>query len=129
KLRTGGWGLVAPTIRKGKAPIYFYGWGVMSGDPDIVYYNKFHSVNWGRKGNYSRYKNPEVDDLVIKARKEVDPVKRKSLYLKITKIVLKDAPWLFFKQEVMLVGKSKKLKGVIFHPSERIYFHKAYFTD
>jgi peptide/nickel transport system substrate-binding protein len=127
KLRTGGWGLVAPTIRNGKAPIYFYGWGVMSGDPDMVFYNKYHSKNWGRKGNYSRYKNPVVDDLVIKARKEVSPAKRKSLYMKITKIVLKDAPWLFFKQEVMLVGKSKKLKGVIFHPSERIYFHKAYF--
>lgn len=126
RLRTGGWGLVAPTIRNGKAPIYFYGWGAMSGDPDMIFFNKFHSKNHGRKGNYSRYSNPEVDKLVEAARQELDSKKRKQMYDNLAKMVLHDAPWLFFKQEVMLVGKSKKLKGVIFHPSERIYFHKAY---
>ncbi len=129
KLRTGGWGLVAPTIRKGKAPIYFYGWGAMSGDPDMIFFNKFHSKNHGRKGNYSRYNNPAVDKLVDQARQEVGTAKREKMYFQLAKMVLKDAPWLFFKQEVMLVGKSKKLKGVIFHPSERIYFHKASLED
>jgi peptide/nickel transport system substrate-binding protein len=129
RLRTGGWGLVAPTIRKGKAPIYFYGWGALTGDPDIIMYNKFHSKNHGRKGNYSRYTNPKVDKLIEQARMETDSAKRKKMYFELSRMILKDAPWLFFKQEVMLVGKSKKLKGVIFHPSERIYFHKAWLED
>ena len=41
-------------------------------------------------------------------------------------MLMDDPPWIFFKQEVMLVGKSKKLKGVIIHPGERIYWRKAY---
>ncbi len=129
KLRTGSWGLVAPTIRKGKAPMYFYGWGVISGDPDVAMFFKYHSSMHGRQGNYTRYKNAKVDDFLQRARSSIDKKMRKSLYKKAAKQVIKDAPWIFFKQEVMLVGKSKKLKGVIFHPSERIYFHEAYLED
>ncbi len=129
KLRTGGWALVAPTIRKGKAPIFFYGFGAGLGDGDTVLYNKFHSSNWGRKGNYTRYKNPDMEKLVEEARGVTDPAKRKALYKKAAKIVIDDAPWLFFKQEMMLVGKNKKLKGVIYLPSERILFHKARLED
>ncbi len=124
-LRTGSWGLVAPTIRKGKAPIYFYGWGTTTGDADMAMYFKFHSSMWGRSGNYSRYKNPKVDKLLEEGRKELDSAKRKAIYLKAAKQVTEDAPWIFFKQEMMLCGKSKKLKGVIFHPSQSLFLHKA----
>jgi len=129
KLRTGDWGLVAPTIRNGKAPVYFYGWGVMSGDADMAMYFKFHSSMWGAQGNYDRYKNPVVDKLLEQARSTVDAGKRKALYKEAVKVVIQDAPWVFLKQEVMLVGKSKKLHGVILHPSERVYFHKARLDD
>ena len=98
----------------------------MSGDADMAMFFKFHSSMHGRQGNYSRYKNPEVDRLLMKARSSIDPAERKALYKKTASLVVRDAPWLFFKQEVMLVGKTKKLKGVIFHPSERVYFHKAW---
>ena len=36
-----------------------------------------------------------------------------------------DAPWVFFKQEEMLCGQSKKLSGVVYHPSQSLFFHKA----
>jgi peptide/nickel transport system substrate-binding protein len=126
KLRTGSWGLVAPSVRKGKAPMYLYGWGVSTGDPDMVMYNKFHSATHGRSGNYSRYKNPAYEAVIDKARQVTDEGKRKAMYKKAAKMLLADPPWIFFKQEVMLVGKSKKLKGVIIHPGERIYWRKAY---
>ncbi|MDP7503771.1 MAG: ABC transporter substrate-binding protein [Nitrospinota bacterium] len=126
KLRTGSWGLVAPTIRKGKAPMFFYGWGASTGDADMVMYQKFHSNNHGRSGNYTRYKNPAYEKVVVKARQLIDPAARKALYKKAAKMLMDDPPWIFFKQEVMLVGKSKKLKGVIIHPGERIYWRKAY---
>ena len=126
RLRTGSWGLVAPSVRKGKAPMFLYGWGVSTGDPDMVMYNKFHSATHGRSGNYTRYKNPELEKIVDKARQVIDPVKRKAMYKEAAKLVIADPPWVFFKQEVMLVGKSKKLKGVIVHPGERLYWRNAY---
>ncbi len=126
RLRTGSWGLVAPSVRKGKAPMFLYGWGISTGDPDMVMYNKFHSATHGRSGNYTRYKNPELEKIVDKARQVIDPVKRKAMYKKAAKMVIDNPPWVFFKQEVMLVGKSKKLKGVIVHPGERLYWRNAY---
>jgi len=126
KLRTGSWGLVAPTIRNGKAPMYFYGWGASTGDADMVMYQKFHSKNFGKSGNYSRYKNPAYEKVVVEARQLTDPAARKKLYLKAAKMLMDNPPWVFFKQEVMLVGKSSKLKGVIVHPGERLYWRKAY---
>ena len=126
KLRTGSWGLVAPSVRKGKAPMYLYGWGASTGDADMVMYQKFHSNTHGKSGNYSRYKNPPYEKLVEKARRITDPAQRKALYKKAAKLLIEDPPHVFFKQEVMLVGKSKKLKGVILHPGERIYWRNAY---
>lgn len=126
KLKTGSWGLVAPSVRKGKAPMFFYGWGASTGDADMVMYQKFHSSNHGRSGNYTRYSNPAYEKVVVKARQIVDPAARKVLYLKAAKMLHDNPPWIFFKQEVMIVGKSKKLKGVIIHPGERIYWRKAY---
>ena len=90
--------------------MFLYGWGISTGDPDMVMYNKFHSATHGRSGNYTRYKNPELEKIVDKARQVIDPVKRKAMYKKAAKMVIANPPWVFFKQEVMLVGKSKSSK-------------------
>ena len=125
KLKTGNWSLIAPAVRNGKAPMYFYGWGVVTGDADMALYYKFHSSMWGPPGNYDRYKNPQVDKRLDEARQEIDAAKRKAIYKEVAKQVVEDAPWVFFKQEEMLCGQSKKLSGVVYHPSQSLFFHKA----
>lgn len=45
--------------------------------------------------NWSFYQNPRVDDLVEKARRELDSKRRKKLYTEAQTIVCDEAPWAF----------------------------------
>jgi peptide/nickel transport system substrate-binding protein/oligopeptide transport system substrate-binding protein len=64
-------------------------------DPDNFLYVLLDSDNWGSKGNYSFYKNDEVDKLLAGARVETDWDKRIELYQHAEKLIVEDAPWVF----------------------------------
>jgi ABC-type transport system substrate-binding protein len=51
------------------------------------------SINDEDSNNTSFYSNPRVDDLLAKARGELDPARRKSLYREVDAIVCDEAPW------------------------------------
>jgi peptide/nickel transport system substrate-binding protein len=58
-------------------------------DPDPTLYSFFGSDG---SQNVNHYKNPEMDETLIAARKETDEAKRKALYDKATGIYLTDLP-------------------------------------
>ena len=58
-----------------------------SGDFDGLY-SLFHSSNVGGNFNWSCLKDPAIDTLLEQGRQEMDPVKRKDLYLTIEKKLL-----------------------------------------
>lgn len=49
----------------------------------------------GSSFNTAFYSNPRFDDLVSRARREIDPMKRKSLYREADEILCDEAPWAF----------------------------------
>lgn len=55
-----------------------------SGDLDGLY-ALFHSSNIGGNFNWSRLKDPEVDQMLMQGRQEGDPAKRKEIYLNLEK--------------------------------------------
>src|SRR5690606_38512825 len=80
---------------KGKADMAEMAW--MTNDPDTVPYLTLRTEASPDNGGFNSgyYSNPEVDDLLAKARKATDQAERGKLYAKVQEIVHEDAPWLF----------------------------------
>ncbi len=89
------WGVHLDIAERAETEMFRMGWVVDYADPDNFLYVLLHSDNWGSKGNYSHYKNPEVDRLLAEARIETETAKRLELYQKAEELIVEDAPWVF----------------------------------
>jgi peptide/nickel transport system substrate-binding protein len=71
--------------------------------PDPDQYDHYQSES---KANFWAYSNPDVDDLVEKARSEGDHAKRVELYQQLQELLAKDLPliYLYYEQEVQAVS-------------------------
>ena len=69
----------------------------MTNDPDTLPYLALRSEAFPDKGGFNSgyYSNPEVDELLNKAREVTDQGERAKLYKQMQKIVQEDAPWVF----------------------------------
>jgi peptide/nickel transport system substrate-binding protein len=88
----------------------------LDADPDP--HSLFHSSQFPPRGqNFVFYSNPEADRLIDKARRELDPTKRRNLYWHLHKVLADDQPYTWTVQVAMKWGISKRLGGVsISHP-------------
>lgn len=89
------WGTHLDTTARGQVPFFRMGWTCDYNDPDNFLYVLLNSVNKGNEGNYTRYHNPVVDMLTLRARRESDPNTRKKLYQQAEQIIVDDAPMVF----------------------------------
>ena len=81
-------------VTRGNFQIYFLRWVGANNDPDIFEY-VFHSKKTPPDGaNRGRYRNPQLDALLDRARTEADRDKRKQLYAEAQRIVAADLPYL-----------------------------------
>lgn len=69
-------------------------------DPDAMFYPLFHSDNIGSGGNYARYSNPEVDELLDQARASTDGAERAELYQQIDALILEDLPYAYLTHNI-----------------------------
>ena len=65
-----------------------WGWLGMI-DPDEYSYDLLHSDGWR---NFAYYKNPKLDELLVRARQELDPAKRGALYRESEHLWIEDMP-------------------------------------
>lgn len=105
------------------------GWGPGVADAHFTLYPQFHSSQIIPNAlGIARYSNPEVDQLLDQAMKELDEDVRKDLYSQAIEIIWEDAPWIFLYTQRNLLAVSKNLKGVFIHPGgEMFFFYTAYF--
>ena len=76
----------------GTGTIQISGSGIYA-DIDRALYTNFHSeVGGKRTGNHTGYKNPQVDQLLERARAARDSKERRELYKKATEIITDDSP-------------------------------------
>jgi len=68
------------------------GWG-LSVDPDA--YEIWHSSQIEKGFNFTSYRNPEVDKLLVEGRREYDIQKRKEIYWRIHELIADDQPYTF----------------------------------
>ncbi|HET8946473.1 MAG TPA: ABC transporter substrate-binding protein [Candidatus Polarisedimenticolia bacterium] len=116
----------------GEAQMFRFGWSLDYPDADAVLRPLLHSKNIGPAGNYFRYRNPAVDDLVDRALVIDEPAARADLYRKAERIaVMEDAPMLFLNYFGSMTLFKPYVKGVTptplgeFRiPLERLYLEK-----
>ncbi len=103
-------------IESGEAAFFRLGWTVDYPDPDDFLYSQFHSRNIGTAGNFSGYANPRVDDLLERARFEIDPKTRIALYQQVEQMILDDAPWVVVFHYTTHVLVKPNVRGVKLMP-------------
>jgi peptide/nickel transport system substrate-binding protein len=87
------WGTYIETvINKKEFDAAIIGW-IGAIDPDDWVYARFHT---GEKWNTTGYSNPEVDKLLEQGRVTTDQAERKKLYNQADKLIVMDAPFVFF---------------------------------
>lgn len=110
------------------APMYLRSWGI-TGDPESQITVLYHSKNWGLSGNYARYRNERVDELLDMADESLDQAQRAELYKEAERIITEEAPLCKLYDFVRLVAYTDDLHGVIYGTSEYQFFHKAWLDD
>ncbi|MDF0601883.1 ABC transporter substrate-binding protein [Psychromarinibacter sp. C21-152] len=80
---------------EGKADMAEMAW--MTNDPDTLPYLALRTDAWPSEGGFNSgyYSNPEVDELLEKARVSTSQEERAELYKEMQEIVQEDAPWVF----------------------------------
>jgi len=77
-------------------------------DPDGNSYVFMHTKAPQNDGGYS---NPEADKALEDARLVTDPAQRKTIYEKLTKVVLNDEPIIYLYHRKLLIAHTTKLEG------------------
>jgi oligopeptide transport system substrate-binding protein len=83
------WPTFRQALLRGEAELFRFSRYADYPDPDNIFYPLFHSQS---ESNFFRYRNPRVDDLLDKARRETDELQRARLYRDVEQIILDDAP-------------------------------------
>lgn len=80
-------------------------------DPDL--YSTFHSSQMAPQGsNFVFYSNPEVDQLIVSARQEMDEEKRRALYRELHAKLADDQPYLWLLQVSTKWGIRNRVQNV-----------------
>lgn len=97
-------------VDKGRFDAVLLGWSITP-DPDA--YEVWHSSQTGPgQLNFIGYKNPEVDELLDRARHSLDPAFRKPLYDRFQEILQDEQPYLFLYAAQALPVVSARFRGV-----------------
>jgi peptide/nickel transport system substrate-binding protein len=101
--------------------LHFLGWAPAILDAErqmVIFETSYHAP----KGlGTAFYSNPTVDEMLKKARVEVDTAKRASLYCDASKLVWDEAPWLFLWNQRFPIVYSAKVENVSYLPNEKFY--------
>lgn len=109
------WTAFLDKIEKGDFQACLLGWAMSTPPSHQDNYQIWHSSQIGENGsNHVAYTNKEVDDLLVKVRRELDPKKRHEMEFRIQQVLFEDQPynWMYMAAEHR--AYSKKWRGVRF---------------
>ena len=105
-------------MKNGETDMYLLGWANQSGDGDASL-----SPVWSKEGfmtgeNGSFYSTPQVEELLVAARQEMNPEKRKEMYQKVQEIFTADQVRFVTRGTEYISITGKNVKGLRYTPSE-----------
>lgn len=83
------WPSFSQMLREGGAPLFRYAWYADVPDPDNFLYALFHSTS---SRNFSFFRNPHVDALLLRAREETEIALRMALYQEAEQKIMDETP-------------------------------------
>jgi len=98
------WAQYLSLYRQSKLPMWIIGWAADYPDPDNFVTPFQHSK--GTYGSAQGYNNPQVDKLIVDARNETDPAKRRAIYFQLMKIAYDDITTLYLQPTGFIVMRS-----------------------
>ena len=105
-------------VRSGKYQgMFMAGFSGDNGDPDNFLYTLF-DPKMMPTNDTSHYANPEVDKMLVDAKRLSDPAKRIELYKKVQAAILDDAPWIFVNSTKLTRIARKEVKGLVLNPTQ-----------
>ncbi|MBI4278983.1 MAG: ABC transporter substrate-binding protein [Armatimonadetes bacterium] len=90
---------------------------------------RFHSAMIGEAGNFTRYRNPQVDRLLDDALATQDTARGYRLAREAERLIVEDAPWWFFNYNKAVIVHQPIVRGlrpiptdIDFQPMEKVWF-------
>lgn len=114
------WGLILDSARKKTFEIQFRP-SIGKGDPDPYVYEIFYT---GASRNYTGISIPEMDELMLQARKTIDLTERKLLYDEIQRMVLDSNHYIYMYAMNEVDILQNNIKGFIQVPNKDFSFWK-----
>jgi peptide/nickel transport system substrate-binding protein len=112
-------------VQHGAFQMYGLRWIGGNEDPDIFEY-AFDSAKFPPNGaNRGYYSNPEVDALIDRARREIDPRVRKPLYAEVQRILAEEVPSinLWYLDNVLV--HTRRVRNLILNPAGNYDFLRS----
>ena len=122
------WGALLSGMTRGEHQMFIFGRSFSLPDPDLFLNGSFGSAHIGGL-NYCRFSDKEVDELLEKARLELDPEKRAELYARIQHRVEDLVGWIPVYTMEQIVGTKKTIKDFIVTSRGFHYFGNITFQD
>jgi peptide/nickel transport system substrate-binding protein/oligopeptide transport system substrate-binding protein len=110
------WSAYKSALNNGEADLYWLSWWADYPDPENFLFPLFHSSNHGASGNRSRYTNREVDLLIEAGQKALNISERDGYYKLAEKIIIDEAPWVFFWHKTDFTLRQPYLKNYKIYP-------------
>lgn len=128
---TNDWGTHLAKTRNGEHQMALLGWISDNGDPDN-FLGVLLSSATAKKGsalNISFYKNPKFDELIDRAKVELNPEKRAALYREAQEIVHADSPMIPLAHVRDTVAMRKYVQNLRLAATGDIIFRTVYFGE
>lgn len=103
-------------VDSGNYDMVYMGWVALHTDPSAILNFWFDSGRIGSAGNYSRYNNEYVDELLHRSLAELDVNKRRQLIREIVARVNKDVPYVYLSQDNVWTVSRSDLLGYKLNP-------------
>lgn len=92
---------------------FLYGWISDNCDPDNFLYTLLASSQIDNGLNAARYRNNDLDLLLARAQREIEPALREQLYRRAVEIIINDSPWVVFNHSLKHLAISPRVDGLV----------------
>lgn len=116
RLQAREWSAFKEAVARGESDMFWLSWWADYPDPENFLYPLFHSDNRGPGGNRAFYSNPEVDSLIEAGQRAPMRTLRDSYYEKAERVIVREAPWVFFWHRTDYMVHQPWLEGQRMYP-------------
>ena len=116
KLITYDWPTYLAKSRKGEHQMIQMGWTGDNGDPDNFLGVLLGCASIASGGNLANWCNKKFNDIILKAKRTLDPNKRKYLYREAQQIFNNELPWVPLAHSVVFRAMDNRVKGYKIDP-------------